>query len=162
MFSDSEVCGNEENDDEDAEFVMETNRKRRRPDQVTIQIPTGRLIKASSVSDGMRVSQRQQLLVLGSAVTSGGGSLGDITLSKTSIQRLRTAARMEEAKAIMENWIRPPLATLHWDSKLLRLITGKKEDRLAVYASQPPKLLGIPSIESSYWTQPNGSSCFSG
>jgi hypothetical protein len=56
---------------------------------------------------------------------------------------------MEEAKAIMENWIRPPLATLHWDSKLFKLITGKKEDRLAVYASQPPKLLGIPSIESS-------------
>ncbi|KZS10538.1 Cc8K15.2-like protein [Daphnia magna] len=131
-------------------FVMEKNRKRRRSDQVTIEIPTRGLIQASSVvSDGMRVSQRQQLLVLGSAVTSGGGSLGDITLSKTSIERLRTARRMREAKSIMENWIRPPLATLHWDSKLFKLITGKKEDRLAVYASQPPKLLGIPSIESS-------------
>ncbi|KZS10514.1 Cc8K15.2-like protein [Daphnia magna] len=149
-ISDSDVCGYEENDNEDAEFVMEKNRKRRRPDQVTIKIPTRRLIQASSVvSDGMRFSQRQQLLVLGSAVTSGGGSLGDITLSKTSIQRLRTARRMQEAKSIMENWIRPPLATLHWDSKLFKLITGKKEDRLAVYASQPPKLLGIPSSESS-------------
>jgi hypothetical protein len=36
IFSDSDVFGNEENDNEDAEFVMEKNRKRRRPDQVTI------------------------------------------------------------------------------------------------------------------------------
>lgn len=60
-FSDSDVCVNEENNNKDAEFVMEKNRKRRRPDQVTIQIPTRGLIQASLVvSDGMRVSQRQQ------------------------------------------------------------------------------------------------------
>jgi hypothetical protein len=81
IFSDSDVFGNEENDNEDAEFVMEKNRKRRRPDQVTIHIPTRGLIQVSSVvSDEMRISQIQQLLVLGSAVTSVGGSLGDITL----------------------------------------------------------------------------------
>ena len=35
---------------------------------------------------------------------------------------------------------------IHWDGKTFKQATGKKEERFAVYAGPPPKLLGTPKI----------------
>ena len=35
---------------------------------------------------------------------------------------------------------------IHCDGKTFKQVTGKKEERLAVYTGPPPKLLGAPKI----------------
>ncbi|KZR95764.1 Uncharacterized protein APZ42_010282, partial [Daphnia magna] len=46
---------------------------------------------------------------------------------------------------------------IHWDSKLIKYLTGKVDDRVAILVSgkpelENPKLLGIPVIASSTGT----------
>ena len=112
-----------------------------------MKISKGELLKETrTVADGSGISERQQLLILGKTLALGGATLNDITLSKLSVHRARSANRIEEAKLIEETWIPPEYLEIHWDGKTFRQATGKKEERLAVYAGPPPKLLGTPKI----------------
>ena len=138
-------------DEDDGNCYQQSTGRKRKRSTVTLQIPTKDLLKkVSTVSDGAHISERQQLVLISSAIKAGGGNLDDITLSKTSCHSARKKNRSEEAHSILENWVRPEFASLHWDTKLFELVTGKKEDRIAIsLGPSPHKLLGIPSIASS-------------
>ena len=83
---------------------------------------------------------------MGKTLALGGAALNDVTLSKSSVHRARSANRIEEAKLIEETLIPPKYLEIHWDGKTFKQATGKKEERLAVNAETPPKLLGTPKI----------------
>ncbi|XP_045029217.1 uncharacterized protein LOC123471626 [Daphnia magna] len=87
-------------------------------------------------------------------VTSNGGSLDEMSMSVSSVFRQRRAAREKTVAALKEKWLstKPKFCVLHWDSKLITLISGRKEDRVAVLVSgsvEGPKLIGIPPMENS-------------
>lgn len=51
--------------------------------------------------------------------------------------RQRTCEPEKLAKEIMENWLKekPKYAVIHWDSKMIEFVTGKKEERVAIIVS---------------------------
>jgi hypothetical protein len=57
-----------------------------------------------------------------------GGSLDDMSMSVSSFFRQRRAAREKTVAAIKEKWLstKPKFCVLHWDSKLITLISGRK------------------------------------
>ncbi|KAI9550672.1 hypothetical protein GHT06_013437 [Daphnia sinensis] len=71
-----------------------------------------------------------------------GGSLDEMSMSVSSVFRQRRAAREKTVAALKEKWLstKPKFCVLHWDSKLITLISGRKEE---------PKLIGIPPMENS-------------
>ena len=83
---------------------------------------------------------------MGKTLTLGGAALNDVTLSKSSVHKARSANRIEEAKLIEKTWIPPEYLEIYWDEKTFKQATVKNEERLAVYAGPPPKLLGTPKI----------------
>ena len=83
---------------------------------------------------------------MGRILALGRAALNDVTLSKSSVHRARSANRIEEAKLVEETWIPPEYLENHWDGKTFKQATGKKEERFAVYAGPPPKLLGTTKI----------------
>ncbi|KZS02306.1 Uncharacterized protein APZ42_000705 [Daphnia magna] len=75
-------------------------------------------------------------------------------MSLTTVHRQRQQLRKEISDGIKESFIPPSSILIHWDSKLIKYLTGKVDDRVAILISgkpdlENPKLLGIPVIANS-------------
>ena len=133
--------------EEDKSFSVKEKKKQHCKSAITMKISKRELLKETcTVADGSSINERQQLLILGKTLALGGAALNNVTLSKSSVHRARSANRIEEAKLIEETWIPPEYLEIHWDGKTFKQASGKKEERLAVHAGPPPKLLGTPKI----------------
>ena len=79
-----------------------------------------------------------------------GGSIADVTLSKSGIHRQRQKAIKKSADKIKKDFIKPDGAVLHYDGKIVEYANGSKEDHLAVVLSAPThvdkQFLGSPVI----------------
>ncbi|KAF0292832.1 hypothetical protein FJT64_009259 [Amphibalanus amphitrite] len=104
--------------------------------------------------DRTKCSSNTGVAVAAAILKSGGADLSQFSVSKTTVNRARSANRELTAERVREEFQlhKPKHAALHWDSKLVRTVTRTKEDRLAVLVSGAPhykegKLLGIPPME---------------
>ncbi|KZR97240.1 Uncharacterized protein APZ42_007999, partial [Daphnia magna] len=84
-------------------------------------------------------------------------SLFDISPSDVENRLRATRKRHWKEEEIREKWNPPPNLLIHWDSKLIKYLTGKVDDRVAILVSgkpelENPNLLGIPVIASSTGT----------
>ena len=79
---------------------------------------------------------------------AGGAELKDVTLSQPSIFRQRknkVASKATEIKEKIKMFTKNNegmFLVCHWDGKIIKLITGKKEERLAIALSCPNEVPG--------------------
>lgn len=127
------------NDVADVDESFNVNNKRKKKDnKVSLVIPANAITKATSqVADRIGLSVRGHLLLQSRLVNIGGAELGQFSLSTSTVWRQRTCEREKLAKEIMENWLKekPKYAVIHWDSKMIEFVTGKKEERVAIIVS---------------------------
>lgn len=146
-----------EEDEVEDEFIAPRHNKQRRPESIMVQIPTKNLLMITGdVADRTQLSIRSQLAITAKIVNVGGGNVEDFTLSTSSAWRQRNEQRVKVANKIKQNWEKPDFAVVHWDSKLIKDLSGRTQERVAVLVSgspnNPPKLLGISSIENATGT----------
>ena len=126
-------------DSEDGEFIY-TPPPSKKPDMVTISLPTKTLFKGTTeFTTRRRVSHRDATGMLGHVIKLGGASLEPFSLSKSTSYR----HRLEEVKSIASKIKKdfkadmPKHIVLHWDSKLIKFKDKHFEERLAVVISCP-------------------------
>ena len=88
-------------------------------------------------------------MMLAAAIKSSGANCQDFNLSYSTVRRKRLIVRKEGAESVKSQWRKPSHPIVHWDSKMIKYLGGKQEERIAILVSSPPKLLGIPAIGSS-------------
>ena len=125
-------------DDADEEFAPSTSKRRKSARTVPINVPSNNISEIlSPAADRSGISIRQQLRLTTTLLTSSGGSLDGISLSRSTVHRQRKTAREKNAERIKESWkkAKPQFTVLHWDSKLFQNVSGEKQDRVAVVIS---------------------------
>ncbi|KZS04710.1 Cc8K15.2-like protein, partial [Daphnia magna] len=141
--------------DEEEDYQVIPSKRKKSSENVSLSLPAKELSKVmSQVFDRSNISVRKQLLVQSAIINSGGESVNSFSLSVSSVWRQRAAERKLKAKEVKENYLKnkPKYTTVHWDSKLIKLVSGKKEERVAILvsgASSGPKIIGIPSVADS-------------
>ena len=99
--------------------------------------------------DRGKISDRSAFMVLASTVNALGGDVDDVVLSRSTLQRERTALRKKIAEDIKQSFATDVPMTVHWDGKILEDITGcKKTERLPILVSAEgnSKLLAVPKL----------------
>lgn len=148
-----------EADERDAEYQPSTRVIRQssssQDDSIHLSIPKRDLLKATSdVSARLKISHRQAVAFTASVVRAGGGSLEDVTLSKSSSHRHRIYDINKTYDNIVASFRdnMPEHIVLHWDAKQIKYAHRKEtEERLAVVASlpgdeRPAQFLGAPLL----------------
>ena len=142
-------CSSEE--DEEWELPVRVKRRlRKRPDKITLTFPAKTLptvlAKTSIVT---KTSASHELKIWTNLIHSGGGSLGDTSLSLSTIRRQRrsevSASAMnirERVKDYARSKTENDFVVLHFDGKIIHYITGEEDDRLAVCISVPNMIPG--------------------
>jgi hypothetical protein len=126
--------------DEDASelFTPSRSKKRKTAASISLNIPSRQLSEVvTPAADRSGLSIRQQLLIQSTIVTSSGGSLDEMSMSVSTVLRQRRVAREKTVAIIREKWssTKPKFGVLHWDSKLIQLLSGRKEEHVAVLVS---------------------------
>lgn len=101
--------------------------------------------------DRTKVTDRQAVHLLAATAHSLGHDVDEITLSRSSIKRARSANREQTATDAKISFNPQAPLTVHWDGKLLPDLTGnKKVDRLPVIVTgtDVDSLLGVPKLIS--------------
>jgi hypothetical protein len=99
--------------------------------------------------DRTKASDRNAFMVVASTVNALGVDIDDVVLSRSTLQRQRSALRKEIAEDIKQSFVTDVPLTVHWDGKLLTDITGcKNTERLPILVSAEgkSKLLSIPKL----------------
>ena len=89
--------------------------------------------------------------VLSAMASAWGKNIDDINLSRSTLQRKRSATRKAIAEDIKQTFISDAGLTVHRDGKLLQDIESHESvDRIAVLVSGggTSKLLGVPKLHS--------------
>mgnify|MGYP003345396186 FL=1 len=121
---------------------------------IALYIPAQGLTKHfTPLADRLRLSSRELLAIQSKVITVGGANVEQTKLSLTTVRRQRTRTREEISERIRNNFVPPQYPSIHWDGKLIQRLSGKKEDRIAVfisgYSDRSTKLLGIPPANCS-------------
>lgn len=110
----------------------------------------------STTSDGRHLSIRDQSAMQQAMLVAGNVSPAAVGTSKSTVHRHRQINRTQTAAEILQSFLSnlPPFVVIHFDSKLIKYLTGEKSDRLVVLVSgkphiEKPKLLAIPVISRS-------------
>ena len=113
--------------------------KQKKDDTLILKIDKNALKDASLQSDVDGVSIRNQLRFTSTFIQSCGGTIDDISVSRTSLERFRKEARQKKANDIREKENTLPKGedstyVLHWGGKTFKQKThaGKKKPVLAV------------------------------
>jgi hypothetical protein len=129
----------EEVDENDCSFEPPVPKRKSRSPLVTLQIPVSQISRLTTpVADRCGLSIRDHVLVTSSIVVNSGGSPEDFPLSIGSYHRHRLEAREDFSNQQFEEWQqneKPDFPGLHFDSKMIELLTGEKQERLAVIIS---------------------------
>jgi hypothetical protein len=117
--------------------------QQRKPESVTItldakKIPT-LLAKCSVVN---RISLRLEIKIIATALKAGGANMNDISLSKSTIHRQRVQAVKTNSKEFKDNFKCPEHVIVHWDGKIVQVMSGLTEDRVAIVISSTDGLSG--------------------
>ncbi|KZS10252.1 Cc8K15.2-like protein [Daphnia magna] len=125
-----------------------------RPSSVTLGISTNSMAKQTAqVALSRGLSVRDHVSMQASFVKSGGGNVNDFVMSVSTTWRHKQQNLKKVYEKIREEGIKPKFSVIHFDSKLIKYLSGLVDDRLAVlicgYPLNTPKLLGIPSIPDS-------------
>lgn len=142
---------------EDDAFSLPSCNRRKTPEVVTLKISPSELITGSAqCADRIGLSVRSHILISADFVGRAGGKLSDFSLSNSSIWRKRLATRIELSatikngmtksfiiylylfnKIFISDWLKNNQKNLivHWDTKLVSLNDGQKQERIAVIVS---------------------------
>lgn len=145
----------DESPDDDEDFSPPRTRK---PETVSLELPRNfiRSPILTSTADRTRVSNTQLGLIAGALLKIAGAKENEVLLSHETIRRHRDKNRESAAADIKAEFTSAshdaslPLA-LHWDEKLMRMVSGDKMEQLAILVSGEScpegKLLGALPIQ---------------
>lgn len=105
----------------------------------------------TSALNRSKVTDRQAVHLLAATAHSLGHSVDEMTISRSSIRRMRITHRQQCATDIKHQFITDSPLIVHWDGKLLPDITGRgKVDRLPVIVTGKgvEQLLGVRKLPS--------------
>ena len=150
----------EDGDDDDgdyqpADWRLQRSRSSSEGQMVHISLPKRELLKSTSqVSARCKLSHRQSVAFTATLVKAGGGTLSDVTLSKSSSHRHRSS-QIDDTYSDIKSRFKENVSeyvVIHWDSKVIKYAHHEKNDeRLAVVASFPSadrraQFLGAPQL----------------
>lgn len=133
------------------EWELPLRKKRelsKRPKEVTLRLPAKEIPKVlAATSTTSKISSRNELKLVSTLFKAGGADLNDACLSVSSIRRQRKQKIKLDASAIRETFssfkeFTNTFLVLHFDGKIIQLMDGKTEDRLAIALSSPCNLSG--------------------
>lgn len=111
--------------------------------------------KLVAALDRCQLSMRNSVFIIEATVEALGHNTDEFSISKSSMQRIRTEMRKERAEAIkvdFQNEV-PDTVTVHWDGKLLSALDARKskEERLPIVISYGNKeqLIAVPKLDNS-------------
>lgn len=100
--------------------------------------------------DKCKISERDSVHILTAFLDAASLDPAEYVINRTSIRKYRANYREAYSQKVRDNFVKRKIdaVTIHWDTKLLENITGKKVDRLAVIATSHvcDKLLGVSEI----------------
>ena len=106
--------------------------------------------EVSAALDRVKVTDRGATYIAASIAQSLGHNLDDVSMSRSTIRRVRCTNRKAAALKQKEQFAPSTPLLLHWDGKLLSDIAGapkEKVDRVAILVTgEEEKLLGVPKI----------------
>jgi len=109
--------------------------------------------RVTSALDKCKVSDRDAIHIITALLEALSLNINDFILSRSTVKRARKMLRKESTTSIKSKLsdIDLDFVVIHWDSKILTIITGKSNiDRLPVVATAPgvEQLLGVPGLTS--------------
>jgi len=122
-----------------------------------LRVPKKNFITSKLVAalDRCQLSVRDSVFILQATIEALGYNTDEYPISKSTIQRIRTAKRKERAESIkidFKNKV-PDVVTVHWDGKLLPALNARnsKEERLPIVVSfgNKEQLIAVPKLDSS-------------
>jgi hypothetical protein len=145
------------NDDSDPDWTLTLRLLReqtQKPESITLTLPAksipSLLAKCTVVN---RISLRLELKVIASLLKAGGANILDTSLSKSTVHRQRVQEVKKMVKDLKDNFKVPEDVTIHWDGKIIQVMSGLTEDRIAVVISSAGgdisgQFLASPAIPS--------------
>ncbi len=103
------------------------------PTSALLEVPTKTLTAitgAVALSRGLSV--RDHTAIQASLITGANGDVNDFLLSVTTTWRHNRVFQKEVAEQIINSWTKPTFCIVHYDSKLIKYISGLTDDRIAV------------------------------
>lgn len=105
-----------------------------------------------ALASRLKMSASQQATFTSALITESQGDISKVASSYATADRSRRSVVQQMALDIANGWVKPQLATLHWDSKVMQSLSDKNssEERLVVLVGDNDKLqlLGTPSYKS--------------
>ena len=94
-----------------------------------------------------KTSSRNEVRIVSTLFKAGGADMNEASLSVSTIRRQRKAAVQSHAKELRSTFaafkqFQDTFLVLHWDGKIIQLMDGKTEDRLAIAVSSFCNLSG--------------------
>lgn len=144
-----EVSESEEVATSEEEYVLSSSDKKRIRTTSCTQKQKILTPRLAAVFDKLKVSQRDAVHLLVAVLDAIGLNPSNYILNRSSISEERARLRKNQSEKIIQKFTAndQPL-TIHWDTKLLPVVTGKVEDRLAIIASAPgfEQIIDMPAI----------------
>ena len=150
ITSSDEECQISVNSSDD-EWEIPLRKKRelaRKPTEVTLTLPAKSIpTLLAATSTTTKTSSRNELKLVSTLFKAGGADLNDASLSVTTIKRQRRRKIEVEAGTIRDSFssfkdFNDTFLVFHFDGKIIKLMDGKTEDRLAIAVSSPGNLSG--------------------
>ena len=130
-----------ESDDSDMEWdvpLWHHIQMNKRPDTIQLSLPTKTLPNIlAKTTTTIKTSPRQEVKLVSAMVKSGGGIIGDMALSYSTVRRKRRSEVTSAAKKVRGSFECPEFLITHFDGKIIQLTNGVTEDRLAIVFSSP-------------------------
>ena len=152
-------CSDEESVEDDDLYQPKQSKE---PKPETITLPQGinrrELLKVTtSTATRYKMSPMQQLAMVSSVISHGGGNMNDMVASISTAKRHRKIAQAEKAselKSVFKD-TKPKYKIIHWDGKLVQFLNeqggGVYQDANAIIISSPlelkPMFLAAPTVE---------------
>ncbi len=116
---------------------------KRKPNTVTLNLDAMNLPSLlATFSVANRVSIRQELKMVATIFKLGQAKISDAKISISTIDRQRTKAVKIKAKQLRDNFVCPDHVVIHWDGKIIQVMSGLTEDRVAVVLSSTSGIAG--------------------
>ena len=116
---------------------------KRKPQSVTLTVDAKKIPKLlAKCSVVNRVSLRQELKTISTLLNVGGANIHDTQLSTTTIHRQRQDYVKKAAKDLRTSLEIPEHVVVHWDGKIVQVMSGLTEDRVAVVISSTDGMAG--------------------
>ena len=142
-----------ENDEDWQPSTWEKYKMKKR--EISLNLPANKIPSLlSSVSTISKISIRQELKMTATLLNAGGGDITEASQSVSTVYRQRKAAVTETANEVRYNLkhMFDKFVVVHFDGKIIQLMSGKTEDRLAICISIPNEnsgqFLASPMIAS--------------